>query len=283
MVIDRAGRIAAVIVTYNNAQGLSLVLGDLRCQSRPPDTVIVVDNSSKGISGPAVEAQYPGARYVRPCSNIGSAGGYYEGLQRAIPSHEFVLTLDDDVRIPRDTVERLQSVFTHASSGVQPGAVCCVLNRSRGTGIEATDAFPWKGTLFRTDAIQKAGLPLSDYFMYAEDLEYALRLQSAGYILQRVNDCVITETRMNKETVPFITFYHDPFRLYYAFRNELHTWLRYRNYRQVLRMFMYGGKVIAATLFSRPRSSLAVALGLKDGFCARLGMNPRFPASGTAQ
>ena len=83
---------------------LANLLNDLRIQSRLPDEVIVVDNASLDQTESMVKVNYPAVNYIKLVENLGSAGGYYEGIKRAAESSDFIYTLDDDVCLKPDTL-----------------------------------------------------------------------------------------------------------------------------------------------------------------------------------
>ncbi len=144
--------VCVVIVTFNNAEMLENLLNDLQMQSRLPDRVVVIDNSSNSDTERMDRLRYPDLQYVRLRENQGSAGGYHEGIRRAIESGQLIYTLDDDVQLNPDTlfeiIEGFQ--FFERESSLPIGAV-----RSVGDGHpEQTPTrlaiCPWRGTLFMT-------------------------------------------------------------------------------------------------------------------------------------
>jgi rhamnopyranosyl-N-acetylglucosaminyl-diphospho-decaprenol beta-1,3/1,4-galactofuranosyltransferase len=101
--------VAAVIVTYNNPEMLQNLLSDLQSQSRPLDEVIIIDNSEDDKAEYIVKAKFPTVNYFRMPENNGSAGGYNEGMKKAVQKNALIWTLDDDVALRRDTLEKLIS------------------------------------------------------------------------------------------------------------------------------------------------------------------------------
>ena len=118
--------ITAVIVTYNNADMLLDLLGDLCSQSRPVDEIVVVDNASSDGTDHEVMANYPSVKYVRLSENTGSAGGYYEGIRTASATADLIWTLDDDVRLEKRTLEFLVQGLETLQASARIGAVRCV-------------------------------------------------------------------------------------------------------------------------------------------------------------
>ncbi|MDQ2874560.1 MAG: glycosyltransferase, partial [Actinomycetota bacterium] len=76
--------VAAVVVTYNRRQLLLESLAAVQAQTRPADTVIVVDNASTDESAAAVRERFPGVRLQRLARNTGGAGGFAFGMALAL-------------------------------------------------------------------------------------------------------------------------------------------------------------------------------------------------------
>ena len=76
--------VAAVVVTYNRRALLMEALAAVQAQTRPADTVIVVDNASTDESAAAVAQRFPAARLERLARNTGGAGGFAFGLAAAL-------------------------------------------------------------------------------------------------------------------------------------------------------------------------------------------------------
>jgi GT2 family glycosyltransferase len=146
------------------------------------------------------------------------------------------------------------------------------------------DICPWRGTLFKTSIVREAGLPSPDYFLYGEDLEYSLRLTKKGYSFYWIPTSIcqerhrdqsgkIHENVLGRKSVR----YQDPFRLYYAFRNEISIYKQYHLVFKLFHTFMYAAKVMLWVLITEGWTGLkairAVTKGMIDGFRGKLGKN----------
>ena len=103
----RVSRLTAVIVTYNNPEMLEDLLKDLGRQTMRLHEIIVMDNSDSPATQMMVSQKFPSVTCVKMSENVGTAGGFHEGIRQAVRDCEFVLTLDDDVRMCADSVEKL--------------------------------------------------------------------------------------------------------------------------------------------------------------------------------
>jgi rhamnopyranosyl-N-acetylglucosaminyl-diphospho-decaprenol beta-1,3/1,4-galactofuranosyltransferase len=273
--------ITAVIVTFNNAAMLLDLLGDLCAQSRAVDEIVVVDNASSDGTEHEVAANYPTVKYVRLSENTGSAGGYYEGIRTASATADLIWTLDDDVHLEKRTLEFLVQGLETLQASARIGAV-----RSVGEGHGSLlptelEIVPWRGSLFPIDVIRRAGLPERDYFLYGEDLEYSLRLRRLGYVFFWIPASKCIERRQEKIRLTLFgrpsEAYSESFRLYYAFRNEVSIYLKYRYLSRLFRTLLYALKVATSLCAIEPAKSgpkiAAITRGVRDGFFHRLGKN----------
>ncbi len=129
-------KIAAVVVTYNRRDLLGQCLDSLLGQSRPLDALYIIDNHStdgtydalrhRNLIAPVepsdagpVEAirrvPVPGApgrdlevHYLRMPENTGGAGGFHEGVKRAVAAgFDWLWLMDDDLWTAADALEVL--------------------------------------------------------------------------------------------------------------------------------------------------------------------------------
>ena len=283
-------KIAAVIVTYRNFAMLCNLLEDLLFQSIELDEIIVIDNSADERGVQSIQSAFPGVVYRRMPENVGSAGGYSEGIRMAAETADYVLTLDDDVRMPPDAVANLLAGMRQRQrQGLKVGAVRAVGPNHSSRIPEELKDFAWRGTLFSRAAIEKVGLPLGEYFLYADDLEYSLRMAKEGFRFFWVPSSVVEEMRKgDKVTHCFFgkrfILYRDDFRLYYALRNEIHAYRVHCRFGDLLRTLRYGAKMMLFFVLSKRRGArrgvLTIWDGITDGFRSRLGKNINYLPAG---
>jgi rhamnopyranosyl-N-acetylglucosaminyl-diphospho-decaprenol beta-1,3/1,4-galactofuranosyltransferase len=146
----RHERIAAVVVTYNRKNLLGDCLAALLGQSHPLDAIYIIDNHSTDgsydlllerkliaplahLDGQAAETLRPvplpgcpdrriEVRYVRLPENTGGAGGFHEGVKRAVQAgFDWLWLMDDDVRAAPDALQVLvQKKEALAAQGGRP-------------------------------------------------------------------------------------------------------------------------------------------------------------------
>jgi len=280
----RIQRVSAVIVTFNNALMLRELIRDLYSQTYPPDHIIVVDNASDDKTPEVMKEDFPGVEYMRLRENTGSAGGYYIGMKAALRNSDMIWTLDDDVRLYDNSLQELLQGFEDLGDNGQVGAVRSVGRAHPHSLPTEFETCPWRGSLIRTDAVKKVGLPSKDYFIYGEDLEYSLRMKKNGFKFFWIPSSKCVEMRDGKTNDRLfgraVRIYPSNFRLYYAFRNEFSIYLKYRYPIKFARTFLYALKVILYILLAHRANSgdklKAVAVGFVDGIQGTLGKNDRY-------
>jgi rhamnopyranosyl-N-acetylglucosaminyl-diphospho-decaprenol beta-1,3/1,4-galactofuranosyltransferase len=278
-------KVSAVIVTFNNVEMLERLINDLLSQTRPADRIVVVDNASVDHTQEVMKTRFPGVRYIRLQENTGSAGGYHEAIKASLPDSDLIWTLDDDVRLRDDSLEELLKGMDMLDSKLALSSVRSVGPSHPHSSPTRLVLFPWRGTLIKSDLIRRFGLPIRDFFIYGEDIEYASRFNSKGYYCYWIPSSVCAEDRKEgKNDYAFAggetKIYSRSFQLYYAFRNNLYVFVMYRDAGRLLRLLLYAVKVtLLLLLFDRKTGYgkiLAVYEGLFHGMKKKLGRNRKY-------
>lgn len=186
--------VCAVIVTYNRKNKLVTCLNRLRESSEKPERVLIVDNASSDGTPELVRQLFPEFDLLVLDSNIGGAGGFEAGMRRAYASgHDYVWLFDDDAYVERDCLKLLLEHAPQADVTVplqvdQAGRRYGIYRWNNGfVEIDKTagpvteiDIFAFVGPLIKRSVIEKVGFPRVDFFISADDIEYALRIKNAG-------------------------------------------------------------------------------------------------------
>lgn len=217
-------KIAAVVVTYNRLSLLKKVIHAIYEQTIRPDTIMVVDNASTDGTQEWLKKEATGRRltYLRLPENTGGAGGFYSGLkQTADRGIEFAWLLDDDAVPDSRCLENL------LEAAINTGGLCFFPKVLLPDGkidirsIPRKDFYPGKlnikrklpplngspslvsvgtfvGPLLRTKAIQMVGLPIKEFFLWFDDIEYTYRISQHGPIYFVPNAIVYHHTGENR-------------------------------------------------------------------------------------
>lgn len=215
-----AERVAVVVVTYNRADLLRGMLEGLAGLERAPDAVVVVDNASSDHTREVLEAsRLPGLVAIHTTDNLGGAGGFRLGLQTAYDrGYDVMWLMDDDVVPAPDCLTRLLEVdgscliaVREDRSGalVEKAALRFDLRnplaiRPKTASIDSTYAtraempatvevenVAFEGFLVRREVIDRIGLPDASYFIFYDDVDFAIRARRAGFPIRAVRDAVL--------------------------------------------------------------------------------------------
>jgi rhamnopyranosyl-N-acetylglucosaminyl-diphospho-decaprenol beta-1,3/1,4-galactofuranosyltransferase len=214
-------RVAALVLTRNRRELLLECLGALERQSAPVDRVVVVDNDSSDGTEETVRGLGLGERlvYRRLDRNMGSAGGYAAGIEVARELEiDWIWVMDDDAEPRDDALERLLAApaasdpgtAALASAVVVPGGDVDVLHRGfTGRFLRALPAEEYRegnhvalgfssftGLFVSARAARAEDPPRADFFIWADDVEYTIRLRRHGRIVLVPEAVIVHKTRM---------------------------------------------------------------------------------------
>lgn len=236
--------ITVVLVTFNRLSDLKNTLTCYSKQTNLPKTVIVVNNASsdgtkeyldewRSEEGPFTKIT------INSSTNLGGAGGFALGMQRAVDtSCDFVFISDDDA-FPEPNMLEILSLAAEDPNNDQAAAYCTsVINHGKidlmhrrrlwkkyGFVVKdvpvvegeyqrpyfEVDYLTFVGALVKKEIIEEIGFPRTDYFIREDDSEYSLRIRNKGKIL------CITDSIMNHNTGFTSKLWLD----YYTIRNNL--------------------------------------------------------------
>lgn len=227
--------VCAVIVTYNRCELLKECIESVRSQSFPCD-LFVVDNASS--DGTALFLESVGYPHISLDQNIGGAGGFNVGIRTAVSEgYRYIWLMDDDC-IPEkdalkslmDAAERLHDEFGFLSSKVlwTDGSLHA-MNRIKTKEEDKIDEHLFRirqatfvSLLLNSKAVEKCGLPIRDFFIWGDDIEYtrriAVRNQITSYYAE--DSVVVHKTKNNIGSKIAYDDIGNIGRYRYAYRNE---------------------------------------------------------------
>lgn len=251
---DDGSSVVAVVVSYNRRELLARTLAGIAAGKALPGAVIVVDNASTDGSADFVAGLNNGLNIdlVRLDKNVGGAGGFTVGIDRAVHQYDpdLVWVMDDDTEphaaalaealaawhayapLPEDRPAAVASSVVWTDGRIHPmnsmieriGA-----GRARRARAAAVDGMSIRSGSFVSlfmDAreIRRVGLPVADYFIWGDDFEYSTRLA-------RFRDAVLVPASVvSHHTMKFGTTDVDPGeRFYYEVRNRVWLYTRSRS------------------------------------------------------
>lgn len=282
-------RIVAVVLSWNGREDTLAALESLRGIE-----TVVVDNGSTDGSGDAVAERFPEVELIRVGVNLGFAGGNNVGVRRALDrGANWVLLLNNDAMVEPGLVDALAAA---AAARPDAGVLACkvlyadsdrlwyagadfdpYLGRSRHRGfgrpdapgaVEETERATGAAMAVSRAAIEAAGLLDEELFLYAEDLEWSLRIRNAGFAVVYVPDA-----RVRHRVSSAAGGAGSPITSYYETRNMLAVVERYRplpsGVSGLRRALVVSPRAVLAA--RRPASAWAVLRGWRDYRRGRMG------------
>lgn len=206
--------VVAVVLNWNNEPDTADCLASLAADGLPASQVVLVDNASADGSGDRLHARFPGARYVQTGANLGYAGGNNVGAREALAmGADWLLVLNNDTVVEPGMLRALLVAAESAphAAALTPKIVrfddpailwfdggyfdrMRALGGHRGEGArdvspetrppERVSSLTGCCLLIRASAI--APMPelfRADFFLYAEDTEFCVRMERHGWEL----------------------------------------------------------------------------------------------------
>lgn len=228
---DHYADVAVIIVTYNSAADIGMLLGDLRVAASERATrVVVVDNDSTDDTAEIV-ATYPDVEFVHSGGNLGYAGGINAALPHTGPC-DSVLILNPDLRVLPTAISRMVATLrsddhvgavvprildedgtTYPSLRFEPsttrmlGDACFgrSLWRRRPGYLSEFDYRPnsyrvahdvdWAtgaAIMIRGEVVRRVGRWDERFFLYSEEVEFCRRVRDAGFVVRYEADAVVS-------------------------------------------------------------------------------------------
>lgn len=234
--------VCAVVVTYNRKDLLLQCLDALLHQTRSVDEILVVDNASTDSTGTAVEqAGFLARPEITLASlpvNVGGAGGFHAGMKRALAGQAtWFWLLDDDTITNPDALHQLLSARGRFPDDARPDLLASrvvwtdgsmhpmnVPRLKRGDLLESMSLAAERATvslrstsfvsvLIHRRHVEQYGLPIADYFIWNDDVEYTARILRDNFgVMVPASVVVHKTTEKSAPTGP---------RFYYGVRNTL--------------------------------------------------------------
>jgi GT2 family glycosyltransferase len=183
-------KVIAVIVTYNRQELLSECITALKCQSRPVDKILVINNGSNDNTEQWLKKQKD-IDFITQ-NNLGSGGGFNTGIQLAYErGFDWIWLMDDDGFPQQNALENL----LEGDFGELCLRNCAVINKEdkksfvwKTGNYKTIDevkesvienfAHPFNGTLLHKKIVEKVGLPKKELFIWGDETEYYERIIS---------------------------------------------------------------------------------------------------------
>jgi GT2 family glycosyltransferase len=249
--------ITVVIVTYNRLEMLKKAISCYERQTLMPKSIIVINNASTDGTKEFLDEwssdTSPIANKVVIHSevNTGGTGGFFSGINEALNQpNEWIWVSDDDAFPHMDALENLEMFYNQVEHKEDVVALCSQIINNGNCDIVhrryikpsklkfmsvpvptsmyencnggfPIDLFTFVGTMIRKDAVEKVGLPIKEFFIYFDDIEYSYRLRKEGKMYCVPSSIVQHDQKkqLDKST--------QNWRLYYQARNRMYFMRKY--------------------------------------------------------
>lgn len=235
-------KVSAVVVAYNRVEMLKEVISALLSSKARLNHVIVIDNNSDKATQDFLLSMGSSIEYVRLTENLGGAGGFNRGIRYFMEHTEddAVWLMDDDTVPDESTLSSLiDFADTIGSYGFLASDVRWIdgsralmnnLTLKNGLGKVPEDATQsvkvanatFVSLLMSRDIIQKIGLPITEFFIWGDDIEYTERAEriAPGYFVPKAN--VVHKMSKNVGTNIVTDDEERIPRYYFAYRNKMY-------------------------------------------------------------
>lgn len=238
--------VVAVVVTHNRLKLLLECLGCLSKQTFRDMDVLVIDNASDDGTGEALApmAERGELLYENTGGNLGGAGGFQWGLRSAAKrGYAYAWLMDDDSMPEADALKALMDAAHELGDfGYLSGLTLwtdgslCRMNVQRDMKMGnlrdfsaarvPSGAATFVSLLVPMGVVREVGLPIGDFFIWADDLEYTRRISRRHpcYVIPAsvtVHKCATNNGGNIATDVP-----ERIERYRYAYRNEVYVYRR---------------------------------------------------------
>ncbi|HYO77573.1 MAG TPA: glycosyltransferase family 2 protein [Thermoanaerobaculia bacterium] len=293
-------RVCAVVVTYNRKHLLADCLRHLLLQQRRPEEILIVDNASTDGTAELVRAEFPELTLLELPANVGGSGGFHAGMQWAhARKFDWLWLMDDDANAAPDCLAKLLAVSADADVVVplqqdKLGRFYGVTSWESARGKDVTAdvvagrlpetgayLFAFVGPLISRRMVDEVGLPNKDFFIWFDDLEYALRIEGRNGRVRIVREAVMSHD-MGGALAPARFLWRKSFRAtpppwktYYGTRNPLFFMIEQRRpARELMSYLLHQQRGYLADLAYGPQRWQRFRMrtkGIIDGLFGRLG------------
>lgn len=238
--------VAAIVVTYNRKNMLLECIDHIKKQSISCD-IIVIDNASTDGTKDELSEHIADKSiiYFNTGKNVGGAGGFQFGLKKAYElGYKYFWLMDDDTYVNEDALKGLLDTDSklHGNYGFLSSVAywkdgsLCKMNRQHINLRHRVTQVPEKeiellmasfvSFFTKRDIIEDIGLPIKEFFIWADDLEYSRRI-SKKYPCYLVPQSTVVHYMNNNDRVGIdIDAIDRLWRYSYLYRNEVYVYRR---------------------------------------------------------
>lgn len=247
--------VGTVVVTYNRKNLLKDCIKALLKQSYKNQEILIIDNASTDGTEKYIEDLIDNKKifYFNTGANLGGAGGFNYGVRKALKrDYDYVWLMDDDtiaedenaLKSLVDKASYLKDDFSFLSSVVKwIDGKMCKMNRQVTPSVLYAEPdhlvnglIPCiKGTFVgffaNMKVVKEAGLPIKEFFIYSDDMEYSRRLSLIKPAYVDVESILLHKTKSNLGATANVAPAEKIKMSFYAHRNHEYNTRHYTDKR----------------------------------------------------
>jgi len=273
-------KVCALVITYNRIELLKQCIKRIKMQTYNCD-IFVIDNNSN--DGTQVYLKTDNIPFYRTDKNIGGAGGFNLGLKTCVlKGYKYIWVMDDDCLPYPDSLEKMinSAEILNDDFGFIASRVLWVdgndhkMNEIKNKRVYENNLYLTKQATFvslllRSEVVKKCGLPIKDFFIWGDDIEYTRRIsiRNSYPCFYDKDSVVIHETKNNIGSKIAFDDLENISRYYYAYRNELYLY-RQEKLRGLIYYFLkcnYNLLRILIKSDNKIKRVKIMAKGIRDG------------------
>lgn len=228
-------KIAAVVVTFNRKELLSECVDALLNQTYEEFDILVIDNASTdGTADLFINNQNERIKYINTGANLGGAGGFNFGIKEAYArGYDYYWLMDDDSIASPTALEEV--VKTSDKLNGEYGFICsrvdftdntpCLMNvpdllDEYDSDIQRATRATFVGFYTRREVVLDIGLPIKEFFIWADDTNYSLRINKKYKNYYASSSVIVHKMKVNSAANIKTDNSGRYQRYFYAYRNR---------------------------------------------------------------
>lgn len=291
-------KVAIIVVTYNRKELLKENLDSLINQEYKDFDIFVIDNASTDGTKEYIEEflKLENVSYFNTGKNLGGAGGFNYGIRKVAEQkeYEYCWVMDDDT-IPTcfalksliDKANVLNNEFSFLCSLVKFNEdEICNMNipkihkdwlKSYSTINEdliRIETCSFVSCFINMKYVYEVGLPIKEFFIYGDDIEYTLRLSKKEKSYIDLNSIVLHKMKNNTSTNILNVEKERINRAFYTYRNRYYI-NRKESLKSLVKFILRYFWTIIKILVKSKNYRLKRIWTITKGFVAGIFFNPK--------
>lgn len=283
----------AVVVTFNKKEMLKECINALLGQTVELNGIVIFDNgSTDGTREYLSKVKNKRIHCYFSDKNLGGAGGFNQAIKKAMQfAPTAVWIMDDDSIVEREALSELINAknelgdnFGFLASNVlwTDGTPCLmnipgvdkVWNQQMKSGLVKLNRASFVSLYVNADAIKKVGYPISDFFIWGDDIEYSQRISKEFPCYFVSKSVVIHKMKENAEVDILVDDSSRIPRYYYDIRNKFYRFKK-KGTKELIKYIVKVLFLIIKIIFTSGSHKIKKISVVLKGFFSGIFFNPK--------